>query len=69
MGIDIRQGAQLECIGCALCIDACDDIMGKIDRPKGLIAYDTDLNIERRLAGEKAALSTSSGRAPCFTPC
>ncbi len=54
MGIDIRQGAQLECIGCALCIDACDDIMAKIDRPKGLIAYDTDLNIERRERGETA---------------
>jgi len=53
MGIDIREGAQLECIGCALCIDACDEIMVKIDRPKGLIAYDTDLNIQRRMKGEK----------------
>jgi polyferredoxin len=41
MGIDIRDGAQLECIQCALCIDACNDIMGKIDRPPNLIAYDT----------------------------
>jgi cytochrome c oxidase accessory protein FixG len=53
MGIDIREGAQLECIGCALCIDACDDIMAKVGRPKKLIAYDTDLNIERRMKGEK----------------
>ena len=53
MGIDIREGAQLECIGCALCIDACDEIMVKVGRPKKLIAYDTDLNIERRLKGEK----------------
>ena len=52
-GIDIRNGLQLECIGCALCIDACDGIMEKIGRPKGLIAYDTDANIERRLKGEK----------------
>lgn len=52
MGIDIREGAQLECINCALCIDACNDIMTKIDRPKGLIAYDTDKNIARRLRGE-----------------
>ncbi|PHR92849.1 MAG: cytochrome c oxidase accessory protein CcoG [Robiginitomaculum sp.] len=51
-GIDIRDGAQLECIDCALCIDACDAIMIKIGRPKGLIAYDTDANIERRLRGE-----------------
>ncbi|MFP4518169.1 MAG: cytochrome c oxidase accessory protein CcoG [Oceanicaulis sp.] len=53
MGIDIREGAQLECIGCALCIDACDEIMVKVGRPKKLIAYDTDLNIERRMKGEK----------------
>lgn len=51
MGIDIRNGAQLECIHCALCIDACDDIMKKVDRPTGLIAYDTDANVERRAAG------------------
>jgi cytochrome c oxidase accessory protein FixG len=46
MGIDIRDGAQLECIQCALCIDACDDIMGKVGRPTGLIAYDTFRNID-----------------------
>ena len=53
MGIDIRDGDQLECINCALCIDACDDIMTKIGRPQGLIAYDTVRNVERRLKGEK----------------
>ena len=52
MGIDIREGAQLECINCALCIDACDEVMVKIGRPKGLIAYDTDLNVMRRKDGE-----------------
>ncbi|NDC58481.1 MAG: cytochrome c oxidase accessory protein CcoG [Alphaproteobacteria bacterium] len=51
-GIDIRDGLQLECINCALCIDACDSVMEKIGRPKGLIAYDTDLNIARRAKGE-----------------
>ena len=40
-GIDIRDGSQLECIQCALCIDACDEIMEKIGRPERLIAYDT----------------------------
>lgn len=54
VGIDIRKGLQLECIGCALCIDACNDIMDKVDRPRGLIAYDTDQNIKRRQAGEKS---------------
>ncbi|WP_417486993.1 cytochrome c oxidase accessory protein CcoG [Maricaulis sp.] len=53
MGIDIRDGAQLECIQCALCIDACDDIMAKVDRPTGLITYETDDNIDRFVAGEK----------------
>lgn len=40
-GIDIRNGLQLECIGCAACIDACDDIMRKLDRPTGLVRYDS----------------------------
>jgi len=41
MGIDIRDGQQLECITCALCIDACDSVMEKTGRPLGLIAYAT----------------------------
>ncbi len=53
MGIDIRDGDQLECINCALCIDACDDVMKRVNLPRGLIAYDTSQNIERRLRGEK----------------
>ena len=52
MGIDIRNGAQLECIQCALCIDACDEIMDKVNRPRGLIAYDSFGNQERRERGE-----------------
>ncbi len=40
-GIDIRQGLQLECIGCTACIDACDDVMTRLDRPTGLIRYDS----------------------------
>ncbi len=38
-GIDIRNGLQMECIACARCIDACDDVMTKIKRPTGLIRY------------------------------
>lgn len=38
-GIDIRNGTQLECINCTACMDVCDDVMVKIDRPKGLIRY------------------------------
>ncbi len=40
-GIDIRQGLQMECIGCAACIDACDEVMDRIHRPRGLIRYDS----------------------------
>ena len=40
-GIDIRNGLQLECLGCTACIDACDDIMTKLGRPTGLIRYDS----------------------------
>ena len=53
MGIDIRDGAQMECIQCALCIDACDTVMAKIDRPPRLIAYDTDRNLEATAQGTR----------------
>ncbi len=40
-GIDIRNGLQYECIGCAACIDACDHTMEKVGLPKGLVRYST----------------------------
>lgn len=40
-GIDIRHGLQMECIGCAACVDACDEVMTKVERPTGLIRYDS----------------------------
>ena len=52
-GIDIRGGANLGCIQCGLCIDACDAVMAKLGRATGLIAYDTDLNIKRRIEGKQ----------------
>jgi cytochrome c oxidase accessory protein FixG len=54
MGIDIRDGLQLECIQCALCVDACNDIMHKIGRPQNLIAYDTIANQEALAKGTTA---------------
>ena len=51
-GTDIRLGTQLSCIQCGLCIDACNNVMDKVNRPRGLIAYDTDINIERREHGK-----------------
>ena len=38
-GIDIRKGLQLECVACTQCIDACDGVMDRLERPRGLIAY------------------------------
>lgn len=40
-GIDIRNGTQLECINCTACIDVCDAVMDKVERPRGLIRYDS----------------------------
>lgn len=51
-GIDIRDGAQLACIQCGLCIDACDSVMQKIGKPRGLVDYDTDINIQRHAEGK-----------------
>ncbi|MGK0155304.1 MAG: cytochrome c oxidase accessory protein FixG [Neolewinella sp.] len=45
-GIDIRNGTQLECVGCANCIDACDDVMVKLGRDKGLVRYDSQRGFE-----------------------
>ncbi|MBC7537467.1 MAG: cytochrome c oxidase accessory protein CcoG [Bacteriovorax sp.] len=53
-GIDIRRGTQMECIACTLCIDACDDIMEKVKKPRGLIRYST----ENELLGKKHSFIT-----------
>ena len=49
-GVDIRDGQQLECIGCGLCMDACDSVMGKLGRPKGLVAFETLKNLSASAA-------------------
>jgi cytochrome c oxidase accessory protein FixG len=46
-GIDIRRGVQMECIGCTACIDACDEVMTKTNKPKGLIRYDTEAALKK----------------------
>lgn len=50
MGIDIRDGQQLECITCALCIDACDGVMDKLGRERGLISYATLADYNNNMA-------------------
>ncbi len=51
-GIDIREGPQIGCITCALCIDACDKVMAQVGRPRGLIDYVTLDEEERVTRGE-----------------
>ena len=68
-GIDIRNGTQLECVNCTACIDDCDDIMEKVDLPKGLIRYASEDEIEKkekfrftpRLKGYTAVLTILTG--------
>lgn len=57
-GIDIRNGIQLECINCTACMDACDATMEQVNKPKGLIRYTSENNIE---TGEKTKFTTRIG--------
>ena len=67
--IDIRNGTQLECINCTACIDACNSIMSKVNRPKNLIKYASENNIKNkqkvkftyRMAAYSAALAILVG--------
>ena len=61
MGIDIRDGQQLECITCALCVDACDGIMDKVGRERGLISYAT-------LSDYNANMALARGAGPAIDP-
>jgi cytochrome c oxidase accessory protein FixG len=47
-GIDIRNGTQMECIGCTACIDACNDVMFKTGKPEGLIRYASENGITNK---------------------
>ncbi len=51
-GIDIRDGLQYQCIGCAACIDACDQVMDKMHYPRGLIRYSTEAAMAEKLEPE-----------------
>jgi len=63
-GIDIRDGLQMACIGCAACIDACDGVMDKMGYARGLIGYKSEHSLQGgtthwlrpRLLGYVAAL-------------
>ena len=63
-GIDIRDGQQLPCITCALCIDACDSVMDKIGKPRGLISYSTlvDYNANKAVADSQGLDAARAGQ-------
>jgi ferredoxin len=69
MGIDIRNGQQMECITCGLCIDACDEVMDRIGKPRGLVAYMalSDQDCRARASRRNRSGSMSCARAPFFT--
>jgi cytochrome c oxidase accessory protein FixG len=68
-GIDIRNGTQLECVNCTACIDACDEVMTKIGKPRGLIRFASYNSIRdgvkklftARVAGYSVVLTVLAG--------
>ncbi len=56
-GIDIRNGSQLACIGCGLCIDACNQVMDRFKLPRGLVSYDSSANLAARGQGRQGGLN------------
>ena len=48
-GIDIRQGLQYMCIGCGACVDACHEVMTKLEYPTGLIRYTSERALQEKL--------------------
>lgn len=68
-GIDIRQGLQLECVGCSACVDACDDIMERVHKPLGLIRYDSERGLmheARRFVRPRLYLYAALAVAGCL---
>jgi len=67
-GYDIRNGPDIKCITCALCIDACDGVMDKLGRERGLISYatlaDYNTNMAIATAGNTCAITPALVRTP-----
>jgi cytochrome c oxidase accessory protein FixG len=66
-GIDIRDGLQYQCIGCAACIDGCDHVMDKMGYPRGLIRYSTQNAMEQRLTGTQMMAHLFRARVLVYT--
>jgi cytochrome c oxidase accessory protein FixG len=66
-GIDIRDGLQYQCIGCAACIDGCNQVMDKMGYPRGLIRYSTQNAMERKFTHAQMLAHTFRARVLVYT--
>ncbi len=66
-GIDIRNGLQYECIGCGACVDGCNQVMGKMGYPKGLIRYSTENAVKKHLPSAQVARRMVRPRVLIYT--
>jgi len=66
-GIDIRNGLQYQCIGCAACIDGCDQVMDKMGYPRGLIRYSTQHAVEQKLDSRQMLARAFRPRVLAYT--
>jgi len=66
-GIDIREGLQYQCIGCAACIDGCNQVMDRMGYPRGLIRYSTQNAMERKLTRKQMLAHTFRARVLVYT--
>ncbi len=66
-GIDIRKGLQYECIGCAGCIDACDQVMAKMGYPPGLVRYTTQNALANHWRGPELVRRVLRPRVMVYT--
>ena len=66
-GIDIRNGLQYECIGCAACIDGCNQVMEKMGYPKGLVRYSTERALEQHLQPKQVVKRVLRPRVLVYT--
>ncbi|MBE0627539.1 MAG: cytochrome c oxidase accessory protein CcoG [Burkholderiales bacterium] len=66
-GIDIRDGLQYECIGCAACIDGCNKVMARMGLPKGLIRYTTENALRQKLSPRQILARSLRPRVLVYT--
>jgi cytochrome c oxidase accessory protein FixG len=66
-GIDIRNGLQYECIGCAACIDGCNQVMDKMGYPKGLIRYSTENTMKQHYSAGRTIRRVLRPRVLIYT--